>query len=397
MANAEALDRCPADTTSNISPLAEKQRPIHRSVRALERNADVFVWWPTNTLIACFNAQVTPVTPEVLLRWIGMPIDMIRSGEIIVKRVRLEHRAVLNYGVHPLELIQGSENLSPGVYGCYFRDIPDPTDIPEDLRPISPGIHVRTFKQIRDDHEGHVRENPWMWPSDQIERTNSKFYTIPDALRSGVTVAHDRCIFTGYPRKATASDTSTDPMSAATTGVTSGAAAEDPVELYWIVPKKMGGENGTKHLTKEEWWSSNNILPMCSRVHELWFTNELSVDANDGYRIRTFSEAAASVMAGLPGRLDNPNPEWGLYFRLHLLHTRLLRFCGGDIRTEYGYRRMADLSVLIAKADALASREAAIWKTEMGKDALELLDAGKQLDLPSSDDEDGASDSGEEI
>lgn len=103
-----------------------------------------------------------------------------------------------------------------------------------------------------------------MWPSDQIERTNAKvgptsqvshttsagntifvppqFYTIPDALRTGDTVVHDRCIFTGYPRKATASDTSTDSKSAATTGVTSGAAAEDPVELYWIVPKKMGGE-----------------------------------------------------------------------------------------------------------------------------------------------------------
>lgn len=102
-------------------------------------------------------------------------------------------------------------------------------------------------------------------------------------------------------------------------------------------------------------------------------------------------------MAGLPERLENPNPEWGLYFRLHLLHTRLLRFCGGDIRTEYGYRRMADLGARIADTDAVANRKAAIWETEMGKDALEFLDAGIRLDLPSSDDEDGASDSGEEI
>lgn len=101
-------------------------------------------------------------------------------------------------------------------------------------------------------------------------------------------------------------------------------------------------------------------------------------------------------MAGLPERLYDPNPEWGLYFRLHLLHTRLLRFCGGDIRTEYGYRRIADLGARIAKADASASRETAIWKTEMDKDALEFLDAGIQLDLLSSDDEDGASDSGED-
>lgn len=86
-------------------------------------------------------------------------------------------------------------------------------------------------------------------------------------------------------------------------------------------------------------------------------------------------------MAGLPERLDSPNPEWGLYFRLHLLHTLLLQFCGGDIRTEYGYRTMADLSACIAEANAVSNREAAIWKTEMGKDVLELLDAGFQLDL----------------
>lgn len=55
MANAEALDRRPADTTSSISPRVEKQRPIHRSVRALERNTDVFVWWPDNTLVACMH------------------------------------------------------------------------------------------------------------------------------------------------------------------------------------------------------------------------------------------------------------------------------------------------------------------------------------------------------
>lgn len=100
-------------------------------------------------------------------------------------------------------------------------------------------------------------------------------------------------------------------------------------------------------------------------------------------------------MTGLPDRLDSPNPEWGLYFRLYLLHSLLLRFCGGDILTEYGYRRMADLSARIAEANAVSNREAAIWKPEMGKDALEFLDAGIQLDLPSSDDENGASGSEE--
>lgn len=98
-------------------------------------------------------------------------------------------------------------------------------------------------------------------------------------------------------------------------------------------------------------------------------------------------------MAGFPEQLKNPRPEWDFYFRLHLLHTLLLRFCGGDIRTEYGYRRMADLSALIADPGALSNREAAIWKTEMGKDALELLDAGFQLDLATSDEEDGVADS----
>ncbi|EIW54342.1 uncharacterized protein TRAVEDRAFT_60640 [Trametes versicolor FP-101664 SS1] len=43
---------------------------VHRSDWALERKANVFVWWPTGELIACFNDAVTPVTVQTLLRWL---------------------------------------------------------------------------------------------------------------------------------------------------------------------------------------------------------------------------------------------------------------------------------------------------------------------------------------
>ncbi|EIW54356.1 uncharacterized protein TRAVEDRAFT_52064 [Trametes versicolor FP-101664 SS1] len=403
MANAEALDRRPADTTSSISPRAEKQRPIHRSVRALERNADVFVWWPDNTLVACFNAQITPVTPDILLRWIGMPAESIQEGQIVVKHARLEHRGILDYSMHPLETVGNTTVLSAGVYGCF---ISDPTEIPKGLAPIEPGIYVRSFKEIRSDHEGHVKANPLLYEPDHLEWYNSDVYDIADALRQQVDVPHNQCVFTGYTSNVAASNAPTPSIITGSSGPTSDAAAKSmgdnasvapkTVELYWIFPSSMNGENDTRSidLRKCECWE--NILPMCVDVHELWFANELSVDVDDGYRIRIFTRAAAAVMAGLPERLDNPNPEWAFYFRLHLLHTLLLRFCGGDICTEYGYRTMADLSARIAEANAVSNREAAIWQTEMGKDALELLDAGIQRDLATSDDEDEASDSEEE-
>lgn len=86
-------------------------------------------------------------------------------------------------------------------------------------------------------------------------------------------------------------------------------------------------------------------------------------------------------MAGFPEQLQNPRPEWDFYFRLHLLHTLLLRFCGGDICQEYGYRMMADFRARLADTATVANREDTIWRSEIGKDALELLDTGKQLDI----------------
>ncbi len=102
-------------------------------------------------------------------------------------------------------------------------------------------------------------------------------------------------------------------------------------------------------------------------------------------------------MASFPERLENPRPEWAFYFRLHLLHTCLLRFCGGDIYTEYGYRRIADFHALVADTGAVANREDPIWQTEMGKEYLGLLDTGKQVDTETIDDDDGASDGEDEF
>ncbi len=68
-----------------------------------------------------FNAQIIPVTPETLLRWIGMPDGLISNSQIVVKHVRLEHRGIFDYRVYPLEAVPSSENLSAGVYGCFFE------------------------------------------------------------------------------------------------------------------------------------------------------------------------------------------------------------------------------------------------------------------------------------
>lgn len=121
----------------------EEHRHVHRSERALARNANVFIWWPGLSearLIACkcirfwltlvvqtdcmimtgFNSEITQVTADTLLRWIGMPAALRLSGEVVLKKVSLEHQGKFRYKLVPLKLSQSSEVLEAGVYGYYF-------------------------------------------------------------------------------------------------------------------------------------------------------------------------------------------------------------------------------------------------------------------------------------
>lgn len=67
-----------------------------------------------------FNAEVTQVTAETLLRWIGMPAALRLSGEVVLKKVSLEHQGKFRYKLVPLKLLESSEVLEAGVYGYYF-------------------------------------------------------------------------------------------------------------------------------------------------------------------------------------------------------------------------------------------------------------------------------------
>lgn len=96
-----------------------------------------------------FNADITPVTVQTLLRWIGVSIEEpsddsdeseeARSDEseedrwgeseedrsdeiIVVKRVKLRHRNILDYEPQPLsDALESSALLSPGLYGCFLQ------------------------------------------------------------------------------------------------------------------------------------------------------------------------------------------------------------------------------------------------------------------------------------
>lgn len=153
----------------------------------------------------------------------------------------------------------------------------DPSEIPQGLAPIEPGIHVKSFKEIRSDHEGHVKANPLLYEPDYLEWYNSdvsiyisrvaqprplsgysdiihvcQVYNIPDTLRQQVDIPHSQCVFTGYTSNVAASDAPTPSITAGPSGPTSDAAAESTgdnasvaskiVELYWIFPSSMNGE-----------------------------------------------------------------------------------------------------------------------------------------------------------
>lgn len=153
----------------------------------------------------------------------------------------------------------------------------DPTEIPKGLAPIKPGIYVRSFKEIRSDHEGHVKANPLLYEPDHLEWYNSdvsthisrvaqprplsgysdiilvcQVYDIADALRQQVDVPHNQCVFTGYTSNVAACNAPTPSIITGSSGPTSDAAAKSmgdnagvapkTVELYWIFPSSMNGE-----------------------------------------------------------------------------------------------------------------------------------------------------------
>lgn len=97
---------------------------------------------------------------------------------------------------------------------------------------------------------------------------------------------------------------------------------------------------------------------------------------------------------GLPERLNAPNPKRESFFREHFLHTTLIRISGGDIHSQDEIHEMylkvgacmADLDDYGRKIDPTDE----IWKSEVGKDALELVDPEDLLpDISSPSGRDG--------
>ncbi|EIW54351.1 uncharacterized protein TRAVEDRAFT_23449 [Trametes versicolor FP-101664 SS1] len=333
----------------------EEHRHVHRSEVALARNANVFIWrqGPEAKLIACFNADVTQVAAETLLHWIGMPIALIRSGEITLNRIRLEHQGNFEYELVPLSLLETSEVLQAGS---------------RRPRAILPPPGVKTFKQIREE----IYQEMETTPTEDYPNGRRKWYEleasplmlricyhhhVQDDVRAEVKIPHNQCIFTGFTSsdtivqcKADGGDTVaqdvTDergaPAGPTTVAVAGSArpAYSESVDLRWILPTDMRDENGAPlfprrvHIDSIPLTVAANVLPMCDTVHDLWFANEFSVDVDEGYRIYTFTDAAAK--AGLPERLSLPAEEVAsqlhdIYFREHLLHTRLMRVHGGAV------------------------------------------------------------------
>ncbi|KAL1938483.1 hypothetical protein VTO73DRAFT_11506 [Trametes versicolor] len=361
MPNTEQTNQ-PSEVEPHIpTPEDQLRLIVHRSELALERRANVFVWWPTRRLVACLNSHVTPVTVQTLLRWLGMPSEPRRDGQVVImKRIWLDHEDTLSYSPQPLpdsEPLESSYILTEGLYGCFLKDSEDPTEVPKAV-PWVPLTPAGSFRALQEARLKDLRLCDVTGAS-----INNYFRTmkIHDAIRDKFEGSRDKCAFTG-----------------STNG--SGAAA---VDLHWIFPPYMYNYNDTKGAPRDYDISSgkvrhseDNLLPMCAAVHELWYENEFSVDVEDGYRIRTFTQAAVDM--GLPERLIAPNPKRESFFREHFLHTTLIRISGGDIHSQDGIHEMylkvgacmADLDDYGRKIDPTDE----IWKSEVGKDALELVD-----------------------
>ncbi|KAL1945462.1 hypothetical protein VTO73DRAFT_2313 [Trametes versicolor] len=344
---------------------------VHRSDWALERNANVFVWWPTGELIACLNDAVTPVTVQTLIRWLGI-LASDDDETVVIKRVWLEHYDVLAYAPQPLpdsKPLKDSHLLTKGVYGCFVQDPIDPTRMPK-TSPWTPLHPTGTFKVLRETRIEKIRLRNTADSADARIAMFMKNTGVSDDMRARSSGPRDRCAFTG--------------------SMGDGAG----VDLHWIFPPFLFDMNETKGAprsydlaSKQACRTVKNVLPMCEAVHKLWFENAFSVDVEDSYRIRTFTQAAVDI--GLLERLIGKPEDLALsekFLREHFFHTTLVRVRNGDIHDQDGILDMigaianhkADLMEYGAKFDPKDE----IWQSEVGRDALELI--GPEDLLPDS-------------
>ncbi|KAI0731106.1 hypothetical protein C8Q76DRAFT_349924 [Earliella scabrosa] len=75
-------------------------------------------------------------------------------------------------------------------------------------------------------------------------------------------------------------------------------------------------------------------------LYKLWHENAFSVDVDDNYRIRTFTQAA--VDAGLPAYVSPPTHAQTLEFlKEHFRWSLTAQLVGGDITKDYPLREVA--------------------------------------------------------
>ncbi|EIW54341.1 uncharacterized protein TRAVEDRAFT_52050 [Trametes versicolor FP-101664 SS1] len=297
--------------------------PAHLSEKARIRDANVFFWWTSHSntaLLACLNAEVTPVTVQTVLRWMALGAQW--SREMVIKKVRLRQLGPFLYQAlprseHPLDrsvVIEPQE-----IYGFFH---PDPKVYLHSL-PLYGLYYRETLKagiQAQEEIETSTPVPQWF--------LDMYFPNFASAISRPLKI-------------------------------------EDlwKTEVKCILPF---GERPHSSDSDPSFTSDGNVVPMRGDVYELWLGNMFSVDVDDDYRIRTFSRAAAKI--GFPDKLVDPDKRWATFFREHMRYTISVAFFGGDLYIETQGPEKLALMGAARRGDFSDSEK---WQTALGREIMQ--------------------------
>ncbi|KAI0716396.1 hypothetical protein C8Q76DRAFT_855918 [Earliella scabrosa] len=280
--------------------------PAHQSALVIKRGANFFLWWSEPTglgrIIACLNLDIVgPLTAETLVRWIKL---IAQPGpNLRFKHTRLEY---LDDDPRHGSLISGAavsndEKLSKGDYEC-FLDGPEQS---VHIDSFSVATYDRSLGALKRQAEEEIAEY-----QDPQSQDLTLYNVLPELLQEAERKNKSTCVFSGCSR----------------------------VQPQWIFPPPAMGHTSSIMTESPVLWDLDafkgyhNTFAIRPDLYDLWLENAFSVDVDDNYRIRTFTQAAVSALTGMPTHLASPDLDRNAeFFKEHFRWTLTTHVLGGDI------------------------------------------------------------------
>ncbi|KAI0763932.1 hypothetical protein BD413DRAFT_578924 [Trametes elegans] len=341
------------------------------SSRARSRNADVYIWWSTeSTMIGCFNTQaIQPrMTVGTTLRWLKCLTAKWSHTKLFMQRADLLHVGLFAYCPNPP--VDGQDLpdnliLEPGYYMCFCRGDDELMNTALILDPI-PIWPIWSFGQSISNIEK-------MTPEERLQRPLAvEIYEDYNHSKHPPTEFHHgqgplMCIFTGMT-----------------------AVPMNDVQHEWIIPPTFyrflvaGNAPGRMALTSEEGLSEKvfhkptNVFIVSQTVYSLWINNVIGIDIHDNYRVCIF-DSSLTANIPLPTHLKAQDAEpCKAYLHEHFLHTLTVRLVCSGPNTEYPRYQQYDFLTAVGidgepedpceEDDPEIDWDSPAWKTAIGQE-----------------------------